>query len=160
MQLHRGKCLDFWPYLSFIFSTNVLTLQLNFPCQGKHTKKIIMGFSIQITSGQSTASVFQKLKKRVSMPSLFSEKKKSIKSEEDLCHKIRRYHSESSLASRKITCYNSSSSLTSDSNSCRLSAAQQEIESFERDFIAKLQISERTDENNNGKKSPQTHVFE
>ena len=113
-----------------------------------------MGLSSKI---RSTASVFRQLKKSISMLSPFIGNKKSIKSEEDLCHKIRRYHSDSSLASRKIISYDSSSSLTSDSNSCRrLSAARLEIESFEKDFIAKLQKNEMTDENNNGEKSPDT----
>ena len=84
------------------------------------------------------------------MSSPFSEKKKSIKTEEDLSKKIRRYNSDSSLPSGKMRSYNFNSSLKSESNSSRrLSAALEEIESFEKDFVAKLKISETTDENNN-----------
>ena len=84
------------------------------------------------------------------MSSPFSEKKKTIKTEEDLCKKIRRYNSDTSLTSGKMRSYNSNSSLKSESSSSsRLSAALEEIESFEKDFVAKLKISEMTDENNN-----------
>ena len=111
----------------------------------------IMGLSIQISSEKSPASVFRQLKKSISMSSPFSEKKKSIKTEEDLCKKIRRYNSDSSLPSEKrMKSYKSTSSLKSESSLCRrLSAALEEIESFEKDFVAKLKISETTDENNN-----------
>ena len=85
------------------------------------------------------------------MSSPFSaERKKSIKTEEDLSKKIRRYNSDSSLPSGKMRSYISTSSLQSESNSRRrLSAALEEIESFEKDFVAKLNFSEKTDENNN-----------
>ena len=84
------------------------------------------------------------------MSSPFSEKKKSIKTEEDLCKKIRRYNSDSSLQSGKMSRHNSTSSLKSESISTRrLSAALEEIESFEKDFVAKHKIGETTDENNN-----------
>ena len=84
------------------------------------------------------------------MSSPFSEKKKSIQTEEGLCKKIRRYNSDSSLQSGKMSSHKSTSSLKSESTSTRrLSAALEEIESFEKDFVEKLKISETIDENNN-----------
>ena len=109
-----------------------------------------MGLSIQISSEKSPSSVFRQLKKSISMSSPFSEKKKSIQTEEGLSKKIRRYNSDSSLQSGKMSSHNSTSSLKSESTSTRrLSAALEEIESFEKDFVEKLKISETTDENNN-----------
>ena len=112
-----------------------------------------MGLSIQITYEKNTPKVFRQLKKSISMSSPFSEKKKSINSEEDLCLKIRRYNSESSLLLENMRRNNSTSSLESDSDSCqRLATALEEIETFEKDFVAKLKPSEITDRNNNKEK--------
>ena len=73
------------------------------------------------------------------MSSLFSDKKK------DLCKKIRKYKSDSSIRSEKdlsknIRKFKSDSCLAGESNSFskRLSLALEEIESFEQDFVAKI----------------------
>ena len=97
-----------------------------------------MGLIKQLTDD----SVFQQLRTSISISSPFSDKKKSIRSEEDLCKKI--YKSDSSIRSEEDLCKNirkfkSDSCLAGESKSFskRLSLALEEIESFEQDFVAK-----------------------
>ena len=99
-----------------------------------------MGLIKQLTDD----SVFQQLRTSISISSPFSDKKKSIRSEEDLCKKIRKYKSDSSIRSEKdlsknIRKFKSDSCLAGESKSFnkRLSLALEEIESFEQDFVAK-----------------------
>ena len=101
-----------------------------------------MGLIKQLTDD----SVFQQLRISISISSPFSDKKKSIRSEEDLCKKIRKYKSDSSIRSEKdlsknIRKFKSDSCLAGESNSFskRLSLALEEIESFEQDFVAKTE---------------------
>ena len=120
-----------------------------------------MGLIKQLTDD----SVFQQLRTSISISSPFSDKKKSIRSEEDLCKKIRKYKSDSSIRSeedlcKKIRKYKSDSLIRSEDHLCknirkfksdsclaresnsfskRLSLALEEIESFEQDFVAKTE---------------------